>query len=97
MTLKTTRTKSRTLVYPAVFRPVITGAALTRAELVAGLRRTWQQSQLDALAEAERDTMAFAVASVLCDVAIQFQLSHGEMVEILGERMFGEIERRASN
>ena len=97
MTLKTTRAKPRTLVYPVVFRPVITGAALTRAELVAGLRRTWQQAQLDAIAEAERDTMAFAVASVLCDVAIQFQLSHGEMVEILGERMFGEIERRSTN
>ena len=97
MTLKTTKAKPRTLVYPTVFRPVITGNALTRAELVAGLRRTWQQAQLDALAEVEREAMAFAVASVLCDVAIQFQLSHGEMVEILGERMFGEIERRASN
>ena len=95
--LKTTKAKSRTLVYPVVFRPVITGSALTRAELVAGLRRTWQQAQLDTIAEAEREAMAFTVASVLCDVAIQCQLSHGEMVEILGERMFSEIERRALN
>ena len=92
---KTKKAKQRTLVYPLVFRPVITGNALTRAELVAGLRRTWQQAQLDALAEAEREALALGVASVLCDVAIQFQLSQGEMIEILGERMFGEIERRA--
>jgi len=64
---------------------------------VSGLPCEWQQSQLDAIAEVESDGIAFTVASVLFDVANQFGLSHGEVVEILGERMFGEIERRTPN
>jgi len=89
--LKTAMPKLRS---PTLFRSAPVGNVLSRAELVSGLRRAWQQSQLDAIGEVERDGIAFTVASVLFDVASQFRLSHGEIVEILGERMFGEIERR---
>ncbi len=70
------------------------GDGLTREELVAGLRSVFQQSQIElALSGGGRDSRlyAFAIACALADVAEQFGLAHGELVEILGEGFAREI------
>jgi len=69
-------------------RPEPVGETLTRAELVAGLRRVVQQARVELAAEPDREAArryAFAIACVLDDVAEQFGLTPGERVEIMGE------------
>ncbi|MEK7327203.1 MAG: hypothetical protein AAB217_18315 [Chloroflexota bacterium] len=64
------------------------GETLTRAELIAGLRRVVQQARVELAAESDREEArryAFAIACVLDDVAEQFGLNYGERVEIIGE------------
>lgn len=76
--------------------PIPVGHALTRGELVAGLRTVYQRARLDLTLEREREAALYemAVACVVGDVVEQFCLSYGELVEILGERLAQEVAAR---
>ncbi len=74
-------------------RPASIGETLTRAELVAGLRSGYQRARLElALPSCEPELYALSIACTLADVAAQFGLTHGEVVEIVGERMASAIQ-----
>ncbi len=75
-------------------RPAPVGETLTRAELIAGLRRAYQQTQVDLAAQPDtrdREACLRSVAATLCDVAAQFGLNGGELEEILGRPMTAAI------
>jgi hypothetical protein len=73
-------------------RPAPVGSVLTRAELVAGLRRAFQQAQLDLLSQPEDDdSCALIITSTLRDVTYQFGLNAGEMEEIFGQVMIESL------
>jgi hypothetical protein len=68
-------------------RPAPVEETLTRAELVAGLRRAYQQAQIDVAAQPDcrdREACLRGIAATLCDVAAQFGLTGGELEEVVG-------------
>ena len=74
-------------------RPAPMGETLTRAELVAGLRSGYQRARLElALPSSQPELYALSIACTLAEVAAQFGLAHGELVEIVGERMAAAIK-----
>ncbi len=53
----------------------------------------YQQARLDlALSGGKTESYALSIACTLADVAAQFGLAHGELVEIIGERMAAAIQ-----
>lgn len=85
----------------SAIRPAPVGDTLTRDELIAGLRSVYQRARIE-LALSGGKTEAYAlsialrqaqdIACTLADVAAQFGLAHGELVEIVGERMAAAIQ-----
>ncbi len=74
-------------------RPAPVGDTLTRDELIAGLRRVYQRARIElALSGGKTESYALSIACTLADVAAQFGLAHGELVEIVGERMAAAIQ-----
>lgn len=87
----------------SAIRPTPVGATLARDELVAGLRCVYQRAGLElALASGKTESSALSIAlrhasrqdiaCTLADVAAQFGLAHGELVEIVGERMADTLQ-----
>ena len=77
----------------SAIRPAPVGETLARDELVAGLRSVYQQARLDlALSGGKTESYALSIACTLADVAAQFGLAHGELVEIVGERTAAAIQ-----
>lgn len=74
-------------------RPTPIGETLARDELVAGLRCVFQRAGLElALATGETESYALSIACTLADVAAQFGLAQGELVEIVGQQMADTLQ-----
>ncbi len=74
-------------------RPAPIGETLARDELVAGLRCVFQRAGLEpALSSRMTELHALSIACTLANVAAQFGLAHGELVEIVGERMADTLQ-----
>ena len=81
------RTIPRPRLNRLTLQPEPVGDTLTRAELIAGLRRVVQQARVELAAESDPEEArrhAFAIVCVLDDVAEQFGLTAEERMEILG-------------
>ncbi len=93
VTAKITGTDRYRRTSRCAIRPAPVCETLTRAELVAGLRSGYQRARRElALPSSQPELYVLSIACTLADVAAQFGLAHGELVEIVGERMAAAIK-----